>query len=340
MAVDRQDTHLTSSEIGSLWTTYMNDSMSNVILSFMLQHLQDTEIRNAVQYAYDITERDLKEMSALFEKEDYVKPDGFSDQDVHMDAPWLFSDIFCLTYVNHMSKVGMMTYSGFLGMSRREDVRAFYTKLLSDTSSLYNMTTETAVSKGIHATPPYLNVPKEREYIESKHYMSGLHPFRDKRALNAVEIAYLYLNIFTNAVGVKLAIAFAQTSMSKEVQNYMLRGKEISNKHIKVFTSILDENDIVTPRLPDLGVSDSTTRTFSDKLMMFHMSLLTAAGVGNYALAMSASLRTDLILDYERLSMEVAKFAKSGIDIMIKHNWMEQPPETLDRTQLTRKNNK
>ncbi|MFD2706247.1 DUF3231 family protein [Salibacterium lacus] len=335
--MNQQDTHLTSAEIGNLWTTYMNESMSNVMLSFMLQHVQDTEIREVVQYAYDISQRDLGEMRTLFEKEKYVKPDGFSEQDVNMDAPWLFSDVFCLTYVNHMSKVGMASHSAFLGMSKREDIRSFYTRLLSDTSSLYNFTTEAAVSKGIHATHPYLNVPKEREYIESKKYLSGLNPLHEKRALNAVETTYLYMNVLTNAVGVKLAIAFAQTSMSREVQNHMIRGKEISNKHIKIFTAVFDENDIVTPRLPDLGVSDSTTRTFSDKLMMFHMSMLTSAGVGNYALAASSSLRTDLSLNYERLSLEIAKYAKSGIDLMIKHNWMEQPPEVKNRDELIRK---
>ncbi|SFL78814.1 DUF3231 family protein [Salibacterium qingdaonense] len=335
--MDKQDTHLTSAEIANLWTSYMNNSMSIVMLSFMLQHIQDKEIKEAVQKSYDIAQHYQEETRSFFEAEACVMPDGFSEGDVHMDAPWLFSDIFCLTYVHHMSKVGMINYSGFLGMSRREDIRSFYTRLLSDTSSLYNQTTETAVSKGIHATYPYLEIPKEQEYIEGKQYLSGLHPLRNKRALNAVETAYLYMNILTNTVGEKLAIAFAQTSTSKEIQDYMIRGKDIATKHIKIFASTLQENDIVAARLPDLGVSSSTTRAFSDKLMMFHMSVLTSAGTGNYALAAASSLRTDLALNYERLSLEVARYAKSGVEIMIKHNWMEQPPKTADRDKLSRK---
>ena len=77
------------------------------------------------------------------------------------------------------------------------------------------------------------------------------------------------LNIMTNAIGIKLAFAFTQTSPIKEVQEFMLRSKEISKKHSKLFVDTLLNDDIETPHLPDVAVSDSTMQTFSDKLMMF-----------------------------------------------------------------------
>ncbi|MGG1369498.1 DUF3231 family protein [Priestia megaterium] len=329
--------YLTSAEIGCLWTSYMNDSMSKYILGYMLKHLNDPDIRPAIQFAYDIAVGHLDQLLTIFEQEQYAIPHGFTEQDVNMEAPWLFSDVFCLTYVNHMAKVGMLAYSGFVSMSAREDIRNFYTKGLVETSTLYNQTTEIAISKGVHSRHPYIEVPKEADYIDSKKYLSGLNPFKNKRPLNAVEISHLYMNVLTNSMGVKLSISFAQTSPSKEIQDYMLRGKDISNKHIQIFADILLENDLATPRLPDVSISNSTTKTFSDKLMMFHMSLLSAAGTGNYATAAAASQRSDLALNYERLSLEIAQYAKSGADIMIKHNWLEQPPGTKDREKLARK---
>src|SRR5699024_11596893 len=92
--------------------------------------------------------------------------------------------------------------------------------------------------------------------------------------LNAVEISHLYINVQTNTIGWKLCLAFAQTSPTKEVQEYMLRGKEISQKHEQLFISALLKDDIQTPHTPDVGISNSTTQTFSDKLIMFHVSLL------------------------------------------------------------------
>ncbi|MFL0363989.1 DUF3231 family protein [Pseudobacillus sp. 179-B 2D1 NHS] len=327
---------LTAAEIASLWTSYMNDSMSKCILGYLLKHIKDKEIKPAIRFAFDLSSNHLNQLHTFFNQEQYAVPDGFSDKDVNMDAPWLFSDVFCLTYVNEMARAGMLAYSGFLSMSARADIRDYFTKGLMETSSLYNQTTEIALSKGIYPRHPVIEVPKEIDYVDSKNYLSGLNPFNSKRPLNAVEISHLYLNIVTNTVGVKLCVGFAQTSPSKEIKEFMMRGKDISKKHIKIFADTLLENELQTPQLPDISVSDSTTQTFSDKLMMFHMSLLSATGIGNYATAASVSQRSDLVVNYERLSLEISRLAKSGADIMIKHNWLEQPPGVPDRERLVR----
>jgi len=117
----------------------------------------------------------------------------------------------------------------------------------------------------------------------------------------------------------------------------MIRGSKIAEKHTQVFAKVLLNNNIQSPISSDIAISDSTIPAFSDKLTMFHMSFLTAAGSGNYATAAAASQRSDLFLSYERLSFEIAQYAKDGADIMISHNWLEQPPGTKDKEQLARK---
>ncbi|MGN8648007.1 DUF3231 family protein [Gracilibacillus sp. HCP3S3_G5_1] len=326
--------HLTAGEISSLWMGYMNDSMTTKVLSFMLQHVEDPDIKPVVQSAYNISVNNLDTLLTIFEQDNYSKPNGFTDQDVNMDAPWLYTDLFCLSYINHIAKVGMITYSGFVSMSAREDIRDYFIQGLNESIKLFTQSTETGLSKGVNARHPYIGVPKESTYVDSKKYMSGLNPLNQKRPLNATEISHLYTNIQTNSIGLKLCISFAQTSPTPEVQEFMLRGKEVAKKHIKVFVDTLLENDTEAPQVPDVAVSNSTTPTFSDKLMMFHMSLLMAAGIGNYATAAAASQRSDLMANYERLSLEVSKLAKSGADIMIKNNWLEEPPGTEDREKL------
>ncbi|WP_018934131.1 DUF3231 family protein [Gracilibacillus lacisalsi] len=328
--------HLTSSEIASLWTGYMNDSMANCVLGFMLEHIEDADIKSVIQYAYDLSSSHLEQLLAFFEQEDFAKPNGFTEQDVNMNAPWLYTDLFCLSYVNHMANVGLVSYSGFLSMSYREDIRDYFSQALNETMNLFNQSTAIAQSKGVNARHPYIEVPKKTDYVNRKKYMSGINPLNQKRPLNAIEISHLYMNIKTNIIGTKLCISFAQTSPTKEVQDFMLRAKKVSQKHVKVFTDTLLENDMDAPEVPDLSISDSTTKTFSDKLIMFHMSLLMSAGIGNYATAAAASQRSDLMVDYERLSLEVSKLAKSGADIMIENNWLEQPPGTIDREKLVR----
>ncbi|MBN6205157.1 DUF3231 family protein [Ralstonia pickettii] len=329
---------LTASEIGALWTEYMNDSMSRQILGFMLQHIKDEEIKSVVQKAHTLSTRREKALISIFKNEQYAIPIGFTEQDVNMNAPWLFTDTFCLTYVNHMARVGMVAYSGFVSVSYRKDMVNHFSEGLKNVNKLYKESLSISLQKGINARHPHIEVPKETDFVESKKYYSGLNPFNEKRPLNAVEISHLYLNIMTNSLGFKLCLAFAQTTHSKEIQGFMLRGKEVSQKHNKLFTDTLMKDDIESPHVPDIGISDSTTQTFTDKLMMFHISLLMSTGTGNYATAAAASQRSDLAVNYERLSLEVSRLAKSGADIMIKNNYLEQPPGTINREKLAKRN--
>lgn len=327
---------LTSAEIGSLWTSYMNDCLATCMTGHMLKYVEDPEIKPIIQSAYDISIRHQEQLRTIFNQEAFAIPTGFSEQDVNMNAPRIFSDVFCLTYVNNMAKIEMVTYSGFVAMSLREDIRNYFTQALTESAQVYNQSASIALTKGISIRPPSIEVPKETDYVDSKKYLSGLNPFNDKRPVNAVEISHLHMNVKTNTLGFKLSLAFAQTSPSKDVQDYMLEGKDIAQKHMKKFADILLNDNIQMPHSPDVGVSHSTTQTFSDKLMMFHMSVISAAGIGNYATAAAASQRLDLAMNYERFSVEIAGFAKSGADLMIKHNWLEQPPGTMGREELAR----
>lgn len=328
---------LTSTEITALWTTYLNESMVKSMLTHMLSNLDDQEIKAEIQQSYQMAQNNINFLVEFFQKQGFAKPIGFSDEDVYTDAPKLYSDTFTLIYVNHMSKVAMLGYSGFLAMCFREDIRLFFTKCLQGAANLYNSTLEMAMSKGFFVQAPYIEVPEDNDLVDSKKYLRGLNPFSEKRPLNAVEISHLYMNIQTNSIGNKLCLSFGQTSQNKEIQQYMLKGSEISKKHVKIFTDKLAESDIIAPGSPDVCVTESTTQTYSDKFMMFQISLLSAAGIGNYSAAAGASQRADLAVDYERLSVEIAEYAKSGADIMIKHNWLEQPPGLKDRKKLVMK---
>ncbi|MDG5789366.1 DUF3231 family protein [Evansella sp. AB-P1] len=337
--MDKSENHvrLTSAEIAALWTAYMNACMSKCMLSFMIKHIVDEEIYPAVEQTLKVSKTQVEQLIEIFKEENFAIPIGFGDDDVDVNAPSLYTDTFCLTYINHMGRAGMIANSGFISMSARKDIRSFFTKALNDTSKIYNETTDIALNKGVFVRAPYISVPSEPDYIDSKGYLSGFHLFNKQRPVNAVEISHLYMNTQTNLIGTKLCLSFAQTSPTKEVQQFMLRGNEISKKHMKVFTSALLDNNIQSPISSDVCVTDSIVPPFSDKLMMFHMGLLSAAGTGNYATAAAASQRTDLVVDYERLSIEIGQYAKEGADIMIKNQWLEQPPGTVDKEKLATK---
>lgn len=329
---------LTSSEIASIWTSYMNDSMSKCVLRYFLSHVKDEDMREVVQFAYDLSANHIEILTDLFQEEQIPTPTGFTfDNDVNLNAPRMYTDMFMLTYINHMAKVGLLGYSGFLSMSARDDIRSYYRIGLTETSELFERSSKVLLSKGLFIRFPYISYPAKTDNIDSKKYLSGLNFFSKQRPLNAVEISHLSMNVQTNLIGSKLALSFAQATARENIRNWMLRGKDISQKHIKIFTKVLLNNDINPPISSDVCITDSTTPPFSDKLTMFHMSLLSAAGTGNYATAAAASQRSDLILNYERLSLEIALYTKEGANIVIKNAWLEQPPGTKDKEQLTKK---
>ncbi|WP_404428195.1 DUF3231 family protein [Sutcliffiella horikoshii] len=333
---ENQNVQLTASEIASLWTAYMNDSMSICFLSYFLETVEDEEIRPIITMALGIITKHLTLLKTIFDEEGLMIPNGFSEQDVHLDAPRLYTDAFMLTYINQMGKVGLLGYSSMISMSARKDIRQYFRNALNDIADLFDSSTDLLLEKGLFVRSPYVPYPQKTDFVDSKSYLSGFSLFNKQRPINTVEISHLYMNIQTNLIGTKLALSFAQVSPKEEVQKFMLTGKDIAKKHIKIFSAKLIDNDVQSPISADISITDSTIPPFSDKLMMFHFALLSAAGIGNYATAAAASQRSDLVLEYERLSLEIAQYTKDGANIMINNKWLEQPPGTLDKEKLAK----
>jgi Protein of unknown function (DUF3231) len=332
-------TQLTSAEIASIWNAYMNDSMSKCILGYFLKDVEDQEIRSIVQHAYDLSSTHIEKLTDIFQKEQLPLPIAFTNKDVNMNAPRLYTDTFMLEFIGHISRAGLLAYSGWIAMSARKDIRVYFIEGLTEVSSLYDNGADVSLSKGLFVRPPYIAYPTKTDFVDSKKYFSGLNPFTNKRSLNAIEISYLHMNTQSNVIGASLALSFAQTSPRENIQKWMLRGRDIAKKHVEIFTKVLSDNDLHPPLSSEVALTDSTIPPFSDKLTMFFMSLLSAVGLGNYSTSAAASQRIDLVMNYERLAFEVAQNAKDGADIMIENKWLEQPPGTMDKEQLARNKN-
>jgi hypothetical protein len=312
----------------------MQNSMSIQIMNFFLRTVEDPEVKGVIKKALAISTTHLLQLSGVFKTEKIPMPEAFNESDVNLNASKLYTDPFMLTYLNHMSKAGMLGYSGFLSMCTRVDIRKIFKEALSLTSDLFDKSSEVLLEKGLYMRSPYIDYPKQKDFIDSKSYLSGMNPFTNKRPLNAIELSHLHMNIQNNLIGSKLSISFAQLSPRKEIQKLMLRGKDISEKHMKIFTSILINNDTQAPISADVAITDSTEQVFSDKLLLFHQGMLTASGTGNYATSAAASQRSDLIVNYERFSLEIGQYAKDIADEMIQKGWLEQPPGTADKKKL------
>lgn len=334
---EEKNIRLTSSELSVTWSSYQNNSFAICIMKYFLANVEDPEIKSLLQFTLDISVENLKFSQEILENDDQPLPIGFTDEDVIPNAPRLFSDSFYLYYLKNMSKVGLSVYGVALATAAHAQVRQFLSKAIQTSTELYNKTAEILLSKGLFVRPPYVTTSDQVDFVDKKNYLGGLLNINNNnRPLNVVEITHIEANVETNALGIALMSGLAQTATSKEVRNFCTKGKEISKKHVQIFSAMLMDDDIPSPMPWDLQVTDSTVSPFSDKLIMFHTTLIIASSISNYATASAASLRSDIATSYIRLTTEVGQFAKDGVDIMIKNAWLEQPPQIPDHKGLAK----
>ena len=334
--VDIMKNPLISTEITGLWNSYMSDTMIVCVIKHFLNHVEDSEIRDILQQTSDLSNQHIQELTNIFNREKLTLPDGFSDRDVNMEAPRLFSDAFYLHYLTFMARVGMHNYTLILNQIARSDIRAYFSKRTVEYIDLYNNATDLRLSKGIAIRAPCVEVNKEVQYVKSQSFITNW--FGEKRPLLTIEITHIFWRIYANTVGRAITTGFGQVSREKKVSNYFFEGKDIATERISELTSILTDEAIPIPSTPDSFVTSSTIAPFSEKLMMNHSAVLVSQGIGGLGMAMADTMRSDLQAKYMKNILEDMKYGKKGANIMIDNSWLQQSPQEIKHENLKNNN--
>jgi hypothetical protein len=245
-------------------------------------------------------------------------------QDVDIKGPRLYSDNFILLTKYTLSQDANAVYSFSLSTSTHSDIRQFYESCLINSAKLHNQCADIIVKKGLHHPEIHIPEPERVEKVDKQRFLAGW--LTDKRPLTAQEISALTFNFKGREVHKELLRSFAQIASSKELRGHFQRGVEICQKHLDIIQSILTENDL--PKLPtwESEITDSTAAPFSERLMLFKMSALTAVGVNRYGVAIVTSMRKDLGVHFIRLMGELLKYGEDSMNLMIKYGYLDQPP--------------
>lgn len=327
--------NLTSAELAQIWSAYQHDTMSICVLNHFLNTVSDPDITAILQQALEYSQSHIPQLTDFFTSDNWPVPQGFTEADVNLSAPRLYTDSFMLFYIQQLGALGMKGYYQAISQSARSDVHAYFTTCMTESFTLHGKVNDLLLRKGLYIRAPYLTPPESIDFVTNKKFLGGW--FGEQRPLVAMEIADLYENMQRNVLGKALVTGFSQVAGTQEVREYMVEGVEIATKHIEVFSSKLNQGNLPASITPDASVTNSTIAPFSDKLMMYHTTQLITISVSYYGTAMSTNARKDLITDYARLSAEVMKYAAKGAQITIDHGWMEEPPQAQDRNQLAKK---
>lgn len=315
---------LTPSEITNLWNSYLTNSMTFWVTKYFIAKTQDEDLHAILEYAEEIAKIEFDKSKVFLEEANHPLPQKFDKNDVDLDAPAICTDNFTAIIKYHLAQVAPIVYSLSLNTSTRTDIREFYQECLKNTIELYNRLANFVIKKGLHHPEIHIPTPNDAEKVSNQSFLAGW--FAERRPINSAEIGQLVYNFKATEVNKTFMKSFAQVTPSKQLNKNFERGVEILQKHIDIFQSILTENDL--PKLPtwESELTDTNVSPFSDRLMLYKMTLLTSATSGRYGSALSAVQRRDLGLHYSRLMAETLQYAEDNVNLMIENGFMDQFP--------------
>lgn len=324
---------LTTPEIAALWTSYIQSSATICFYKHFLQSIQDSEIKPIVEEALILEQTCLKKVEKIFAEERFPVPKGFSEKDVDLSAPPLYTDLFALSFVYRVGQVAVPYYASVLTKVGRTDIVEFFDECLQNTTKLYKSALKLMLCKGIYDRPPKIPYPKEVVITQKQETLLSTW-FGDRRPLNASELGEIFYTIERNYIGVILLIGLIQVMKDKEIKEYLMKGKKLAEKQINILNTILRKEDHLGNIPVSMEVTASTDSPFSDRLILFLITTTTSTGIYLMAFTMSTSMRKDLIAHYSTLILEVMKYSEEGLEMMINRGWLEQLPQAPDRDKL------
>ncbi|WP_166239889.1 DUF3231 family protein [Paenibacillus turpanensis] len=326
---------LSSTEIAALWSTYMNESISVCISKHFLAIVEDDEVKPFIEKSLQLSQTHMHTIKHLFEQEKFPVPIAFSDEDYDPSAPPLFFDLFPLSFVYAMSRLGLSKHAMFLSNVAREDVRSFFSQCLQSATDLYNQSVELMLSKGIYDRPPLIPYPDRVSFIRKKETLFSKW-FEPQRPLNVMELSEMFFNIERNYFGLILLTAFIQVVKDEDMKSLLVRGKQLAREQIRFINAQLEENDLLGTIMVNTEVTTSTVSPFSERMILVLINMLNSAALTYLGNALSMTTRVDLTAEYSKLITEVLHYGKDITDLLIKREWLEEPPHAPNRKELAK----
>jgi Protein of unknown function (DUF3231) len=320
---------ITSSEIGALWMTYQQKMMVLRMLEYFIEKADDHKAKEIMKELCEEINPYTEKIVNIFKIEGVPIPVGFTSNDVNIEVPKLYDNGFDIMMIRMIKEISMAMHTLHITVSYRDDIVMMMRELTMITQKYYHRCTTYLLEKGLMPRSPYVSIDKKVEFVKDQNYLSGLNPFSEKRPLTTVELANIYHAIESNVVGMKMILGFSQCAEKKEVSKYFHKGGELAKSIVKEMSDVLLHNNIQVPNTAGGNITDSKLAPFSDKIMMYCVSLFCGFSMGGNSVGTAFSLRNDLPAKLSIFMKDIFEYAHEGAKIMIANEWMEEPPQTL-----------
>lgn len=321
---------LTTNEISNLWASFLMNSMQQRLFEYFFASTEDSEIKLVIEKMLNQSQKNINELKEIFVKEKLSIPLGFTEEDVRVDAPKVFSDIFMLHFCYDLTLLAMSTYPIAISDCTRKDVREHFQVNITFSVKIQNEIVDLMLSKGVYLKPPQIAIDSEVEIADNFMYLNGF--FGGSRPLNTAEIANLSRIIHRAQFSKMVFVTFSKLAQTKDLKQHFGKGRDGIEKVLDSLQEVLQKENIPISASGDYQISHSEISPFSEKLMLFFVN--TCLGIFCFAMisqAMTSSLRTDIVSKLGKISDDMKKFYGMGLLLAIKEKWFQQPPQAVDR---------
>jgi hypothetical protein len=128
---------LTAPEMVSLWSLYIENTKVICFLKYLSAVNEDNSAKPLYEEALKTYHAITNEINQIFIKEKMPIPVGFSEEDVNVTAPRLYSDVFGVRYMKFSSGIALTAYSGAHAKSARSDIRDFFSRAQNDVRNIF-----------------------------------------------------------------------------------------------------------------------------------------------------------------------------------------------------------
>lgn len=321
-----------SSEIGHLWSSYYAESMSVCFLKSYVAKSKDPDIRPILERALEVSSQRVTSMKGIYTSINHPIPEAFGDNDVDSNVKQLFSESFTLLYTRLMHKFVLINYCNSLTVSSRSDFRNYFSDCIKTSQEIHQRATEILLAKGLLLKYPNIVIPDRVDYVNDSSYFGTI--FGKKRPLNALEISNIYSMLETTHLFRTLGLGYSQVVKSDKVKKYLSKTIQIADRQLEALGSFFADEGINQPANSEMLVTASNDSPLSDKLILCHITAVTASTIAAYGLGMINTSRIDIVSTFREFVTELLELAKTGGDLMIQAGWLERIPETANREEL------
>jgi hypothetical protein len=301
---------------------------------YAVTQCDDKDIRSILQLSLDLSAQYLSKIKVIFDGENQRTPYGFSEEDVYVNAPKIYSDKLLLYILKVYSIVGLTNYGMALSLSPRQDIRKFFTDAMISSIDLSNKIDDTALEKGIYLRTPNIPATQKVEFAEDKSIMGKI--IGHKRPLTTLEITSIFDCAMVNLISEAQFLGMAQTIKDTRLKDFISRARKTLKEQAETLSELLHKEDLPFPPSLESEVLNSSESTFSNRLSMFFCFATLADVLNIFSIGKVEAMRKDVFITLSELSGEVLLLIKDAVDLMLERNWFEEMPKNIEREHITR----